>query len=172
VIMVPESQQAYIVMDLVQEQSRARDAAEAAASQQGLQVVESGQGQAGGLPMHYVVADATTQDNQQLRIRYQFIDYAGQVFRFTGMALRTAWPTYEPMFSATMSGFRQETDPAVLNIQPDRVGLTRVNVPQPFHVFAGSQPMPRGVDALSLAILNQVEVGEQIPAGRFLKVVR
>jgi predicted Zn-dependent protease len=172
VVMIPESQQAYILMDMVEGASRARDAAEAASQQQGLQVVESGQGQAGGLPMQYVVADATTQEGQQLRIRYQFIDYKGKVYRFTGIALQTAWPSYEPLFVATMNGFRQETDPAVLNIQPDRVGLSRLSRPQSFSEFASGLRMPRGVDALSLAILNQVEVGEQIPAGRMLKVVR
>ncbi|MDE2995439.1 MAG: M48 family metalloprotease [Bacteroidota bacterium] len=172
VVMVPESQQAVVIMDIDQEHARARDAAEAAASQQGVQVVESAMGQAGGLPMHYVVADATTQDGQQLRIRYQFIDHAGYVFRFTGMALQTSWSDYESLFTTSMTGFRQETDPSILNIQPDRVALTTSGQSQPFSSFLSGFPLPQGLNALSLAILNQVEVGELIQAGRTLKIVR
>lgn len=172
VVMVPESQQAFIVMQITQEYARARDAAEAVASQEGVQVFESGMGQSGGLPMHYVVIDATNSDGQQLRVRYQFVDYAGMVFQFTGMTLRSAWSTYGPAFTSTMSGFRQETDPAVLNKQPDRVALAEARTTQPFSSLIGGIPLPQGIDTLSLAILNQVEVGAQIGAGRTYKLVR
>jgi len=172
VVMVPESQQAFIVMQITQEYARARDAAKAVAAQDGVQVVESGMGQAGGLPMQYVVIDATNSDGQQLRVRYQFVDHAGMVFQFTGMSLRSAWSTYGPAFNATMSGFREETDPAVLNKQPDRVALAQVYTPQPFSSLVGGIPLPQGLDTLSLAILNQVEVGEQVGAGRTYKLVQ
>lgn len=172
VLMVPDSQQAFILMQINQEYARARDAAEAITSQEGVQVVESGIGQAGGLPMQYVVVDATNSDGQELRIRYQFVDHAGMVIQFTGMSLRSAWPTYGPAFSATMSGFREEKDPAVLSRKPDRVTLSRVSTSQPFHALVGGVPLPQGLDVLSLAILNQVEVGEQLSAGRTYKLVR
>ena len=172
VVLVPESQQAFIVMQINQDYARARDAAQAVGSQQGVQVVESGMGQSGGIPMHYVLVDATNSDGQQLRIRYQFIDHAGMIFQFTGMALRSSWSTYGPAFAASMSGFRQESDPAVLSRQPDRVETMRTGATQPFSSLLGGIPMPQGIDALSLAILNQVEVGEQIPVGRTLKFVR
>ncbi len=172
VVMVPESQQAIIVMQINQQYSRARDAAEAVASEQGVQVVESGMGQAGGMPMQYVVVDATNSDGQELRLRYQFIDFSGMVFQFTGMALRSSWSTYSPTFASTMSGFRQETDPSILNTQPDRVALAEARSAQPFSSLIGGIPMPQGIDALSLAILNQVEVGEQIGAGRTYKFIR
>jgi len=122
--------------------------------------------------MHYVLVDATNSDGQQLRIRYQFIDHAGMIFQFTGMALRSLWSTYGPAFAASMSGFRQESDPAVLSRQPDRVETMRTGATQPFSSLLGGIPMPQGIDALTLAILNQVEVGEQIPVGRTLKFVR
>lgn len=171
VVMVTENQQALMLMEINQEYSRARDAAEAVSSQQGVQVVESGIGQAGGLPMHYVLLDATDSNGQALRLRYQFIDYAGYVFQFTGMTLQSTWSTYASVFSGSMSGFRPETDPAILNTQPHRVDLVRPQAPQPFSSFISGIAMPQGVDALSLAILNQVEVGAQIPAGRVLKII-
>jgi hypothetical protein len=170
--MVAQSQQAFVVMQINQEYARARDAAAAVGSQEGVQVVESGIGQSGGIPMHYVLVDGTNSEGQQLRLRYQFMDHAGMVFQFTGMSLQSAWDTYGPAFAASMSGFRQETNPAVLGRQPDRVTTMRAEAIQPFSSLLGGIPMPQGVDALSLAILNQVEVGEQIRQGRTLKYVR
>jgi predicted Zn-dependent protease len=172
VVMVAQSQQAFVVMQINQEYARARDAAAAVGSQEGVQVVESGIGQSGGIPMHYVLVDGTNSEGQQLRLRYQFMDHAGMVFQFTGMSLQSAWDTYGPAFAASMSGFRQETNPAVLGRQPDRVTTMRAEAIQPFSSLLGGIPMPQGVDALSLAILNQVEVGEQIRQGRTLKYVR
>lgn len=171
VVMVPEDQQAVIVMQLETKYDRARAASEAYASQEGVQVVESGMGQAGGLPMHYLVVDATNSDGQELRIRYQFIEHAGYVFAFTGMALRAQYATHENGFGRTMAGFRQVTDQAVLNKQPDRVRLQTVSSPTTFNSLIGGVPLPQGLSQLGLAILNQVETEERVAAGWTYKIV-
>jgi len=172
VVMASESQQALIAMQINDDYARARDAAEAISSQEGVQVVESGMGQAGGLPMQYVVIDTESSDGQALRLRYQFVDHAGMVFQFTGVSLRSAWSTYGPAMTATMAGFREETDPAVLTKQPDRVVLARVEAEQSFSALVAGMPLPKGLDVLSLAILNQVDPAEQLGEGRTYKLIR
>jgi predicted Zn-dependent protease len=94
------------------------------------------------------------------------------VFQFTGVSLRSAWSTYGPAMTATMAGFREETDPAVLTKQPDRVVLARVEAEQSFSALVAGMPLPKGLDVLSLAILNQVDPAEQLGEGRTYKLIR
>lgn len=172
VVMVPEDQQAIVLMQLETKHERARDASEAYASQEGVQVVESGMGQAGGLPMHYLVVDAKDQDGQELRVRYQFIEHAGYVFAFTGMSLRAQYGTYETLFGRTMAGFRNVTDPAVLTKQPDRVSLQTNSSATVFSSLVSGAPLPQGLSKLGLAILNQVETEERVQAGWKYKIIK
>ncbi len=171
VVMVPEDQQALVLFSIETEHERARDAAEALKTQEGIQVIESGIGQAGGLPMHYVVADAKSTDDQELRIRYQYVEYDGNVFVFTGMALRSAYSQYADRFVRTMTGFRQITDDRILATQPDRLALLRTVQSGLFGTLIGSS-LPQNLTQLSMAILNQVEINQQISAGRTYKTIR
>jgi len=171
VVMVPEDQQALILFEIDSEHQRARDAAEAYKAKEGIQVAESGIGQAGGMPMHYVIADATSSDGEVLRIRYQFVEYSGSVFLFTGMALKSSYDTYATQFSRTMAGFRRVTDTRILATQPDRIAMTSTGQTISFSALIGAN-LPAGLTQLSMAILNQVDVNQQIAAGRTIKTIR
>ncbi len=168
VVMVPENQQAVVVFAIEASYGRAREAADAFKAQEGMQVVESGLGQAGGLPSHYVIADASDSEGNALRLRVQYIEYAGSVFSFTGMALKNQWSTYAGSFSSTMQGFRRETNQAILSKQPSRVALRTVRNTTTFNALVSGQ----SVDPLTLAILNQVELNARVPAGMIYKIVR
>jgi len=171
VAMVPEDQQALVLFSIDTEHERAREAADALKAQEGIQVVESGIGQSGGTPMHYVVVDAKSAGDQELRIRYQYIEYGGNVFAFTGMALRSAYSTYSDRFVRTMTGFRPVTDDRILATQPDRVALLRTVQTATLGTLIGSN-LPQNLTQLSMAILNQVEISQQIPAGTTVKTIR
>ena len=168
VVMIPENQQAVVVFKIEGAYTTARDAAEAFATQEGIQVVESGLGQAGGLTSRYVVADGADADGNMLRIRMQYIEYAGSVFSFTGLTLQDTWSSYSGGFVSTMQGFRRETNPSVLNKQPNRVRLQTVRLTSDFRsLVAGAVE-----DVQSLAILNQVEQNDTLPVGTVYKTVR
>lgn len=171
VAMVPESQEAYLIMTIDQEHDTAREAAEAFASNQNLTVVQSGVGQAGGLSSRFVVADATNQDGTQLRLRAQFIDYDGNVYTFLGVTTRAAYGTYGPTFVDVMQGFRRLTDSSLLAVQPDRLNIRTASSQATLEQLL-SGTLPQDVDIESVAILNQLTLGDVLNAGQNYKGVR
>ncbi len=171
VVMAAEDQQAVIVMVIDTEHQRARSAADAFKARDDIKVVESGIGQAGGMAMHYIIADATSSDGQELRLRKQYIENDGSLFVFTGYALLTSYDDHAASFSRTMQGFRSVADAKILDTKPRRVTLRRNGQSTLFGVLIGST-FPPGLTQLSLAILNQVEISDRIPAGETYKTVQ
>jgi predicted Zn-dependent protease len=172
VVMVPQNQEAVLYMEVDSKNQTARAAAEAFKAQEGIQVVESGIGQAGGLSANYVVADGKDSQGNALRLRAQFIDYDGFVFVFTGLTSADKYASYAPWFVSTMQGFRRETNPAVLNKQPNRVELRTSTRTTRFDELISPYTNVAGLDALTLAIMNQVELTQQIPPAVVYKIVR
>ncbi|NNF04459.1 MAG: M48 family metalloprotease, partial [Rhodothermales bacterium] len=171
VALVPESQEAYIIMSIDQKHDTAREAAEAFASDQNLTVVQSGVGQAGGLSSRFVVADAQNQDGTELRVRAQFIDYNGNVYVFIGVTTKAAYGTYGPRFVDVMQGFRRLTDSALLAVQPDRVDV-RTSGSQATLQQLLTGTLPQKVEPEAVAILNQLRLNDTLVSGQSYKSVR
>lgn len=170
VALVPESQEAYVLMTIDSEHDTAREAAEAFASDQNLTIVQSGVGQAGGLSSRFVIADATDQEGNQLRLRAQFIDYDGNVYAFMGVTTQQAYDTYSRSFVDVMQGFRRLTDRSLLAVQPDRVDIRTAQSQSTLQQLL-SGALPEGVDAQAVAILNQLQLEDVLSAGTSYKDV-
>lgn len=67
------------------------------------------------------------------------------------------------------TSFDAVDDPAVLNVQPMRIRLERVRQGGVFSELI-PQNLPRGVDPLDVAILNQVNLDDRIERGAVLKI--
>lgn len=168
VIMVDEQQRAIQVLTVAQQNS-ARAGAQEFAQQQGLQVLDSGSTQSNGLTAHYVAADAQTQQGQVLRLIAYFIEHNNNVYRIIGYTARDDFRQFEDSFLRTMRGFAPLTDPQILNARPFRMEIVSAPRTAPFSSFVPSE-LPRGLTAEELAIMNQVELNGQIPAGFLLKL--
>ena len=168
VVMIDEQQQAIQVFALSQQKS-AQAAAQQLASQEGLQIVDSGTTRSNGLPSSYVIADAQTEQGQILRLIGYFIEYQGQVYNFLGYSARETFSRYEDVFLRTMRGFAPLTDPQKLNVQPVRTKIVRAPQSAPFNSFVPPQ-LPRDLTPEDIAIMNQVELNQQVPAGFLMKL--
>ena len=103
-----------------------------------------------------------------------FFDRDGSVWVMHGYAAEADFPTFEAPLLKSMDGFANETDPAVLGIQPVRIGITPAGSSMSFGEFARAHPIPDGatIDSVAgLAILNGVEVGDQLQPGQRMKVL-
>lgn len=174
--MVDQEQQAIMVFatgSLIagQEVSSPRDAARAMAQQQGLEVIESGEARAGGLPAYFLLAGGQTQQGQRIRMLTYFIEYGGTVWGFAGYAMADAFSRYQDTFLRTMRGFDRLTDRRILNVQPTRTQVVPASRTAPFRSFVPNT-LPREMTAEDLAILNQVELDETIQQGTLLKLPR
>jgi predicted Zn-dependent protease len=146
----------------------AREAAEKFAQVQGVKVLQSVPTTVNGMAAYTVQASAQTQQGALGLLNY-FIERDGRVFSFMGFSAAQQLGNYVPVFQNLVRGFGDVADPGILNVQPARVRIVQVPTSAPFRSFVRDQ-LPAGLTAEDLAIINQVRLDQQIPAGTKLKL--
>ena len=138
-------------------------------NQPGLRVIERGPMRSNGFPAFAAVADARMENGQVVRVMAYFIDYRGAIYHFIGYTAPQAFGVFRNVFLQTMQGFGEIKDPRILNRQPVRLGLEPVSRPAPFRdLIPKSLPAPFTPE--DVAILNQVDLNQEIGPGRILKL--
>src|SRR5690606_20269355 len=122
-----------------------------------------------GLPAYYGVATAQLEGGQQVGLMTYFIEHGGRVYQFMGIAPVNGFNSYADTFRRTMTGFAPENRQEIISAQPHRLRLVRANRSAPFSSFVGDN-LPAGMTAEELAIMNQVQLNEQIASGTLLKL--
>ena len=98
-----------------------------------------------------------------------FIEYRGSVYHFVGYTAPQMFGGFRSLFLQTMQGFGEVQDPRILNREPVRLDLQPVSRPAPFRdLIPRSLPAPFTPE--DVAILNQVELNQEIGPGRILKI--
>jgi len=98
-----------------------------------------------------------------------FVSWRGQTLQFVGYTAAAQLPQYDPAFRSTFTSFRELTDPAVLGIQPARIELVTLESAMTLEQFHARYPST--IPVAELALINGVQPGETVPAGRMLKRV-
>ena len=170
VALVEEEQNAIIQFRIAEE-----DTPRAAASQitgaDGVTVVDQGTMRAGSLTGYFVEADFQTEQGQTIRLLNFNVEYDGRIYSFLGYARKADFSTYRDRFLRTMRNFAPLNDPDILNIQPTRIGIQRVSQAAAFEAFLPAT-LPDDLPPDRMAILNQVQLNQQIDPGRSLKLPR
>ena len=109
------------------------------------------------------------QNGQTVRLLNVFIEYGGNVYSILGLSTAEGFGTYQNTFMQTMRGFSRLTDQSILNIEPTRLRVVTANRVAPFRTFVPNT-LPGDMTPQDLAILNQVELDEQIQQGQRLKL--
>jgi len=138
-------------------------------NQPGLRVIERGPMRSDGFPAFVVVADAQKQNGQVVRVMAYFIEYRGSVYHFVGYTAPQAFVVFRSLFLQSMQGFGEVRDSRILNREPVRLDLQSVSRPAPFRdLIPRSLPAPFTPE--DVAILNQVELNQEVGTGRILKI--
>ena len=110
-----------------------------------------------------------------LTIMSYFIAKDNLVYVFHGYSTSAVFGSYQGTFQNTFASFATLTDQALLNVQPYRIDVISAPRSGPFNSLVQPPGRKRGVevtvDMLKLAIMNQREPAEQVPAGTPLKTV-
>jgi predicted Zn-dependent protease len=140
-------------------------------NQPGLRVIQRNATRSNGLPALSIIADAQMEKGQVVRLMVYFIEYRGSVYHFLGYATPQAFTTFQRVFLQTMQGFGEVQDARILNREPVRLALERVSRPAR---FGDSIPknLPTPFTPEDLAIMNQVQVNDEIRPGRTIKLIR
>jgi predicted Zn-dependent protease len=97
------------------------------------------------------------------------VQYRDQVYYFTGYTSPELFRSFEGAFLQTMVGFKELRDDRMLQRQPVRVELLRVNRSAPFRSFLPAK-LPAEIKAEDLAILNQLTANQEVGGGKILKL--
>jgi predicted Zn-dependent protease len=137
--------------------------------QPGLRVLQRTAQRSGDLPAIAAVADGKMENGQTVRVLAYFVQYRDQIYNFVGYSSPEAFRTFENVFMRTMAGFSEIKDSRMLQRQPARLDLLRVDRAAPFKSFIPAT-LPPETKPEDVAILNQVTLTEEIRAGRTVKL--
>jgi predicted Zn-dependent protease len=168
VLAAPQARDAMMQLTLVSGATTAQQAARAFAAQEGVAAGAITTGPVGALPAAHLDFTARTQQGT-VAGRATFIEYGGRVYRVLGYALEPRWSAYRPTVRAAQQSFARVTDRSVLDVQPNRLRIVRLDRAMTLREFA--QRFPSVVPAEELALLNQTTVDATLPAGSRVKQV-
>jgi predicted Zn-dependent protease len=166
--MAPQ-QDAVLQLTLVPQSSGADDAARRFMSQQGIRPGQGGRQNVNGNPAVVAYFQAQTQQGVVSGMA-AFIEHGGQVYQVLAFTPAQVFGRHEQEFRRAIFSFADVSDPAVLNVQPNRVDIVRTTRQMTLDQF--NRQNPSVIPLPELAILNQVEDGNSIlPAGSWKRVV-
>ncbi len=165
----PPDRQALIVFNIAG-QASLEDAAQTTLRQLELNVQETRRTTVNGMP---AITTISTQPAQQqdgnIRVLSYFIDDDGTYYVFHGVSAEGNFDDYFQRFESTMINFDKLTDPARLNVQPQRISIRRVESAGTLADIFRAMGVPN--DRMDeFAFLNNMELRDQVPAGKLLKV--
>jgi predicted Zn-dependent protease len=170
VVCISPNQEAISLLGIDQESATPQQSVRAITRQDGVAVVEEGTALSSDRWEAYIaIARTTLEDGQTLQLHIYAVAYDERIYRFVNYTSPEKYRTYEFDFVRITRSFDQLTDPDKLNIQPVRLHTVRAPRTDRFRSFLPN-PLPMNIEPQEMAILNQVELDEQIERGQWLKL--
>jgi predicted Zn-dependent protease len=175
--MAPKNGKAMMMLTLAPGKSL-EEAGQALVQQYKLTVVESKSEKVNGLPALAIVADQAADPQQQqqqqqqqtIRALIYLVEYGGNIYNMMGISAANDFQNHFRTFYGTVSGFRQLTDPAKLNRQPDRIRVKPVRQSGLLSQALREYQVPN--DRMEeVAILNGMRLKDQVAKGALIKVL-
>lgn len=169
VVMFNEGQDAVISFSIDSEADNARGSVQNFLNQEGIETVREGEANR-SLPSYEATARAET-ENGDLRVYTTAIEFGGNVYSFLSYTTENQFGDYESRFRRVADGFEELTDRDKLNVEPVRLELVQADRSGAFESFLPDN-LPMEIDPEEIAIVNQVELDEEIEEGTWLKIPR
>ena len=169
VILLSEQQDAVMIFRIDGESGSARESVQSFIGQEGINVNSQSETQSSDQFTAYQADVAIPQQQGDLRALIYAVEYDGRIYRYINYTLESKWDTYTAAFSNVPEQFNRLTERRILDIQPVRLDVIAAPRTDTFRNLLPSS-LPMNITAEEMAIVNQVELDEQIPAGRPLKI--
>jgi len=160
-------QDAIVELKLARESSD-EAAARAFLSQPGVQAGTLTGGKVNGLVAASAPFAATTEQGT-LRGSAVFVEYGNTVYRLLAYGTEATWANNREAAQRALNSFGPLTDPALLNVQPQRISVFTLDRRTTIAELARQKPSP--VPVATLALINQVDDSTPLEPGRILKWV-
>jgi len=169
VVMVNEAQDAIIQFTIDNQNETPESSVRTFLAQEGITVLEQQSFSTNSLNGYQGIATAQAQDGTELKLKLSALSYGGNVYRFLSYTTNAQFDTYRADFINVENGFDQLYDGSILNIEPVRLDIVTVSRTAPFSSFLPNE-LPMDMQAIDIAIINQVEMDQTIQAGTVLKL--
>ncbi len=128
-----------------------------------------------GMNTYVIVGDQVAQTSQgqtspAVRAMLYFIQYNNDIYVMAGASAPENFNSYKPAFQQYMNSFNQLTDAIHLNRQPERIHIKSLNSTATLQQALSIFSVPAGRHA-EMAVLNGMQLTDQVPAGTLLKIV-
>ena len=173
--MAPADGKALMQFSVAQEKSKA-EAANKLITDASLTVIErQDNAKVNGMPALVMISEQTPpttegQTAEAIRIMSFFIEYGDLIYVFHGMASKPDFNTYTGAFKQSMTKFDELTNQAMINKQPKRIKMVKVQQGGPLKTVLTSFDMKQA-DLESAAILNGMQLDQEISSGTLLKII-
>ena len=169
--MVAPNENAIMQMRLA-EGTDVRAAAQSFVQQNNVQVSSSSDQAINGLPATTILGDIVQQNEQgqtgRLRTIASFISYGGNIYMMAGLSMPNDFNQYAREMEGSIRSFAELTDQSKLNRKPERVKIVQVSQAGTLQQALLNARVPQ--DRLEeFAVLNGMELSQQIPSGYLIK---
>ena len=174
VTITPSDEKALILFTLAS-QKTLETAVDSTMIQYGLDLQGSKRATVNGLQAILTQAKQVTQDqstgaSQTNMVLSYFISYNNLIYVFHGVTTQADFNSYTNTFNSTMTTFAKLTDASKINVKPKKVQVVKVQragtLADAFSYYRVSQDKQN-----ELALLNDLELTDQVPVGKLIKVI-
>ncbi len=114
--------------------------------------------------------DPTTGQTSYLAMQTVLVEYNDLIYVMHGLCNKPDFSKYEPHFDRTMLGFKVLTDQSKINVVPERIKIVTVNSNNSLQQVLTQNNIPSDRHK-EFAILNGMELNQQLPAGTLVKTM-
>lgn len=169
VVLVNDDQTAISQFTIDSQHSTPQSSVQAFLDQDGITAIDQSGYSQNGLNGYRALAMAKTQDSTELLLQLTAVSYDENIYRFLSYTTDAQYSAYADRFEALPAGFSELTDPDILEIQPVRLRITRASKSAAFSAFLPDN-LPMDIEPLDVAIINQVNLDQEIKEGTILKI--
>jgi predicted Zn-dependent protease len=99
-----------------------------------------------------------------------FISYDNRIYVFHGVTTEADFSSFSRVFDSSMTSFSRLTEASKINVRPKRVIIKKIPRAETLSDAFASFGVPQS-QYKELALLNNLELTDQIPAGKLIKTI-
>jgi predicted Zn-dependent protease len=168
VILLSGAQDAVMILRIDGQASTARESVQSFIGQEGIQINSQSETRSSEQYTAYEADVTIPQREGDLRALVYAVEFDGRVYRFINYTTTGKWDGYAAALRQVPGQFDRLTDRRLLDVKPVRLSVVAAPRADQFRNLLPSA-LPMGITAEEMAIVNQVQLDEEIPAGRKLK---
>ena len=151
------------------------EAAQGTIDQLGLTLLDSKRTTVNGMPALATICKQVSQNQstgqqQAIQVLSYYINYDNMFYVFHGVSAEANFNSFSRLFESNMTSFSKLTDQSKINVKPKRIRVVNVQRTGTLANVFSYYGVPQ-TQMSSLALLNNMELTDQVQAGKLIKII-